>query len=144
MRTKFFTGGSSSGLGLGIHKESIPMHTFAKYLFSSLLPFDNDLAFRVGLRAMRYVNIMFYIYHLRCKTIIVTSLSNTLCDVFRLAVLEDSEETDDGGGAPMAAVLSRYPRWFTLAHLETQQCDLAATMLNASKGQLSHHAANIH
>ena len=48
-------GGPSSGLGLGIPTESVPMHTFAKYLFSSLLPYDADLTFRVGLRAMRYV-----------------------------------------------------------------------------------------
>ena len=29
------------------------MQTFAKFLFVGLLPFDADLAFRVGLRAMR-------------------------------------------------------------------------------------------
>ena len=51
----YFSGGPSSGLGLDIHPESVPMHTFAKYLFSSLLPYDPDLAFRVGLRAMRCV-----------------------------------------------------------------------------------------
>ena len=45
--------GPSSGLGVGIHPESIPMQTFAKFLFVGLLPFDADLAFRVGLRAMR-------------------------------------------------------------------------------------------
>ena len=51
----------------------------------------------------------------------------------RLPVLEDSEEAEDpvNGGA---AVLSRYPRWFTLAHIEAQQCDIAATMLSAAKG----------
>ena len=31
------------------------MHTFTKYLFNSLLPHDEDLAYRVGLRALRYV-----------------------------------------------------------------------------------------
>ena len=45
--------GPSSGLGLGIHPESIPMQTFAKFLFVALLPFDADLAIKVGLRAMR-------------------------------------------------------------------------------------------
>ena len=49
------SGGPSSGLGLGIHTESVPMHTYARFLFSSLLPYDPDLAYRVGLRAMRYV-----------------------------------------------------------------------------------------
>ena len=51
----------------------------------------------------------------------------------RLTVLEDTEEADDPGTGQQ--VLSRYPRWFKLAHLEAQQCDLAATMLNAAKGK---------
>ena len=46
-------GGPTSGLGKGIHTESVPMHTFAKFLFKSLLPHDPDMAYRVGLRAMR-------------------------------------------------------------------------------------------
>ncbi len=48
-------GGPSSGLGLGIHPESVPMHTFARFLFLSLLNYHSDLAYEVGLRAMRYV-----------------------------------------------------------------------------------------
>lgn len=48
-------GGPFSGLGCGIHPESVPMHTFAKYLFNSLLNYDPDLAYSVGLRAMRLV-----------------------------------------------------------------------------------------
>ncbi|XP_014663283.1 PREDICTED: zinc finger SWIM domain-containing protein 6-like [Priapulus caudatus] len=82
-----------AGLGLGIHVESVPMHTFAKYLFTSLLPHDSDLAYRIGLRAMR------------------------------LPILEGS------GDAVMNA------RWFTLGHIETQQCELASTMLAAAKGE---------
>lgn len=31
------------------------MHTFAKYLFTSLLPHDAELAYKIALRAMRYV-----------------------------------------------------------------------------------------
>ena len=45
--------GPFSGLGEVIHRESVPMHTFAKYLFSALLPHDADLAYKVALRAMR-------------------------------------------------------------------------------------------
>lgn len=45
--------GPFSGLGEVIHRESVPMHTFAKYLFSALLPHDADLAYNVALRAMR-------------------------------------------------------------------------------------------
>lgn len=47
-------GGPFSGLGEGIHPESVPMHTFAKFLFTSLLPHDPDLAYQIGLRAIRY------------------------------------------------------------------------------------------
>lgn len=32
-------------------------------------------------------------------------------------------------------MLNRYPRWFTLGHIETQQCTLASTMLSAAKGK---------
>ncbi|XP_064624663.1 zinc finger SWIM domain-containing protein 4-like isoform X2 [Lineus longissimus] len=99
-------GGPTSGLGKGIHTESIPMHTFARYMFNSLLPHDPDMAYRVGLRAMR------------------------------LPVLEDSEEGDDPVNNVGSVVLSRYPRWFTLGHIESQQCELASTMLNAAKNDI--------
>lgn len=46
-------GGPYSGLGSGIHVESAPMHTFARFLFTSLLPFDVDLAYNIGIKAMR-------------------------------------------------------------------------------------------
>ena len=52
----------------------------------------------------------------------------------RLPVLEDSEENDDPINNVGAVVLSRYPRWFTLAHIESQQCELASTMLSAARG----------
>jgi len=46
-------GGPTSGLGLGIPPESVPMHTFARFLFVALLNYYPDLAYEVGLRAMR-------------------------------------------------------------------------------------------
>ena len=48
-----FEGGPYSGLGEIVHRESVPMHTFARYLFTSLLPHDAELAYRIALRAMR-------------------------------------------------------------------------------------------
>lgn len=51
---------------------------------------------------------------------------------FRLPILEDQEDSDD----PLNGVLSSYPRWFTLGHIETQQCALASTMLSAAKGEV--------
>lgn len=53
------TAGPYSGLGEIIHRESVPMHTFAKYLFTSLLPHDAELAYKTALRAMRYVSFKF-------------------------------------------------------------------------------------
>ncbi|TFK01332.1 tetraspanin-15-like [Platysternon megacephalum] len=47
-------GGPFSGFGEVVFRESVPMHTFARYLFSALLPHDADLAYRLALRAMRY------------------------------------------------------------------------------------------
>lgn len=47
-------GGPFSGLGEGIHPESVPMHTFTKFLFTALLPHDPDLAYQLALRAIRY------------------------------------------------------------------------------------------
>ncbi|XP_012872482.1 PREDICTED: zinc finger SWIM domain-containing protein 5 isoform X1 [Dipodomys ordii] len=99
-------GGPFSGLGEVIHRESVPMHTFAKYLFSALLPHDPDLSYKLALRAMR------------------------------LPVLENSASTGDSSHPHhmVSVVPSRYPRWFTLGHLESQQCELASTMLTAAKG----------
>ncbi|CAH1988576.1 unnamed protein product [Acanthoscelides obtectus] len=101
-------GGPTSGLGIAIHPESIPMHTFARFLFLSLLNYYPDLAYEVGLRAMR------------------------------LPLLEEHEDSDDplGGNASSSLMMSRSPRWFTLGHIETQQCALSSTMLSAAKGEV--------
>lgn len=49
----YLSAGPYSGLGELLYRESVPMHTFAKYLFTSLLPHDADLAYKIALRAMR-------------------------------------------------------------------------------------------
>ena len=60
----------------------------------------------------------------------------------------DSSQMDAGGnhaaaplvagGAVHAAAAAagpvHYPRWFTISHIESRQCDLAATMLYAARG----------
>lgn len=48
-------GGPFSGLGLGVQSNSVPMHTFARFLFSNFVNKDLDLAFNIGLRAMRFL-----------------------------------------------------------------------------------------
>ncbi|KAL1501209.1 hypothetical protein ABEB36_006581 [Hypothenemus hampei] len=104
-------GGPTSGLGIGIHPESIPMHTFARFLFLSLLNYYPDLAYEVGLRAMR------------------------------LPLLEDGDgdgmgPTGGSNGAGPSGAAGRPPRWFTLGHIESQQCTLSSTMLSAAKGEV--------
>uniref|UniRef100_A0A8C7ZZ57 Zinc finger SWIM-type containing 6 n=1 Tax=Oryzias sinensis TaxID=183150 RepID=A0A8C7ZZ57_9TELE len=98
--------GPYSGLGEILYRESVPMHTFAKYLFTSLLPHDAELAYRIALRAMR------------------------------LPVLESPAPPADLSRPHhiVSVVPNRYPRWFTLSHIESQQCELASTMLTAAKG----------
>uniref|UniRef100_A0AAY4EVZ9 ZSWIM4-8 C-terminal domain-containing protein n=1 Tax=Denticeps clupeoides TaxID=299321 RepID=A0AAY4EVZ9_9TELE len=99
-------GGPYSGLGELVYRESVPMHTFAKYLFTSLLPHDAELAYKIALRAMR------------------------------LPVLESTAPSGDMSRPHhiVSVVPNRYPRWFTLSHIESQQCELASTMLTAAKG----------
>ncbi|XP_061656282.1 zinc finger SWIM domain-containing protein 6 [Phyllopteryx taeniolatus] len=98
--------GPYSGLGELLYRESVPMHTFAKYLFTSLLPHDAELAYKIALRAMR------------------------------LPVLESSVTSGDLSRSHhmVSVVANRYPRWFTLSHIESQQCELASAMLTAAKG----------
>lgn len=98
--------GPYSGLGELLYRESVPMHTFAKYMFTSLLPYDVELAYKIALRAMR------------------------------LPVLESTVTSNDLSRPQqiVSVVPSRYPRWFTLSHIESQQCELASTMLTAAKG----------
>ncbi|KAM6034279.1 zinc finger SWIM domain-containing protein 6 isoform 3-T3 [Chlamydotis macqueenii] len=100
--------GPYSGLGEVIHRESVPMHTFAKYLFTSLLPHDAELAYKTALRAMR---------------LLVLESTAPLGDVSRPHHIA-------------SVVPNRYPRWFTLSHIESQQCELASTMLTAAKGDV--------
>lgn len=54
----------------------------------------------------------------------------------RLPVLETTAPSGDVSHPHhlVSVVPSRYPRWFTLGHLESQQCELASTMLTAAKG----------
>lgn len=56
----------------------------------------------------------------------------------RLLVLESTAPTGDLTRPHHIAsvVPNRYPRWFTLSHIESQQCELASTMLTAAKGSV--------
>ncbi|XP_061423393.1 zinc finger SWIM domain-containing protein 5-like isoform X1 [Lethenteron reissneri] len=94
-------GGPYSGLGKVVHRESVPMHTYAKFLFSALLPWDAELAYSVGFQAMRFPALL---------------------------------SARDSSPPPL---LPTWPLpWAVLDHLETQQCELASTMLTSAKGDM--------
>jgi len=55
----------------------------------------------------------------------------------------DNSQMDGSHAAPLVAGAAvngaavgpvHYPRWFTISHIESRQCDLAATMLYAARG----------
>ena len=128
--------GPTSGLGLGVHPESIPMQTYAKYLFHVLLPYDGELAFKVGLRAMR-------LPILDEMEVEAETSSAALAAVVAQQELRENQNINNQPGdhqpqhqrnPDSSFVMSRVPRWFTLGHIESQQCALASRMLSAAKG----------
>ena len=129
--------GPTSGLGLGVHPESIPMQTYAKYLFHVLLPYDGELAFKVGLRAMR-------LPILDEMEVEAETSSAALAAVVAQQEHRENQNINNQPGdhqqpqhqrnPDSSFVMSRVPRWFTLGHIESQQCALASRMLSAAKG----------
>ena len=99
--------GPSSALGCGIHPESSPVHAFAKFLFLAILPHNADLAFLVGKKSLR------------------------------LPILDDNKDPDEKESNAAALVMSRFPRWFTIGHIENQQCSLASTLIIAAKDNIN-------
>lgn len=137
-------GGPTSGFGVTIHPESVPMHTLARFLFTSLLNYYPDLAFQAGLRAMRLP---------------VLEEPNEDRIPQNGGLPNHNQQQPEGGNAGGGGnnqnhlqgqnnnageenrrygfILSRYSRWWTLGHLETQQCSLSSAMLSAAKAEPS-------
>uniref|UniRef100_A0A8C5MUA6 SWIM-type domain-containing protein n=1 Tax=Leptobrachium leishanense TaxID=445787 RepID=A0A8C5MUA6_9ANUR len=99
---RLLEGGPFSGFGETVSRESVPMHTFARFLFTTLLPHDPDLAYRIALRAIKLPAV----------------------EVPRGSALLPLD----------SMITSCIPRWFILGHLETRQCELASSMITATKG----------
>ena len=57
----------------------------------------------------------------------------------RLPVLENTDDLslEESMNNVGSAMLSRFPRWFVLSHVEIQQCQLAATLLAAAKSMFN-------
>uniref|UniRef100_F6S4B2 SWIM-type domain-containing protein n=1 Tax=Ciona intestinalis TaxID=7719 RepID=F6S4B2_CIOIN len=106
--TLLMEGGPGSGLGKRVHRESVPIHSFANYLFKALLPYDRKLVFRMGLQAMR------------------------------MTVLDDLEEPQDVSHEQPPLVLPfTYPAtWSVIGDLEARQYQLASTLLQTAKGEV--------
>merc|ERR1719507_318467 len=51
---------------------------------------------------------------------------------------QEQRDPDDPIPAPPPSsyVMNRLPRWFTIGHIESQQCALASRMLNAAKADI--------
>ncbi|OPJ87100.1 hypothetical protein AV530_015463 [Patagioenas fasciata monilis] len=66
------------------------------------------------------------------------ALQTTVWSQSTLLVLESTAPSGDMSRPHHIAsvVPNRYPRWFTLSHIESQQCELASTMLTAAKGDV--------
>lgn len=66
----------------------------------------------------------------------MTYMTPPVCSFCRLPVLESTASSGDLSRPHhiVSVVPNRYPRWFTLSHIESQQCELASTMLTAAKG----------
>ena len=52
--------------------------------------------------------------------------------LLRLPILE--EVSTNPSSAANSVLMGRYPRWFVLGHIESQQCELAGCMMTAAKG----------
>ena len=132
--------GPTSGLGFGIHPESIPMQTYAKYLFHTLLPHDFDLAFKVGLRAMRMP-----ILDEMEKEELPALVAAVAQHQHQQQQHQEQRDHDDQilPPPPSSYVMNRLPRWFTIGHIESQQCALASRMLNAAKGTPLHTISSL-
>ena len=68
------------------------------------------------------------------------------CFRFSLPVLESTASSGDLSRPHhiVSVVPNRYPRWFTLSHIESQQCELASTMLTAAKGTVCNYILQTH
>ena len=148
--------GSKSGFGKTVHRESVPMQTFAKYLFGVLFPYDKELAFKIGLRAMRLPILeeidLSTLSHNRSLTFEnqqghYNNVGNEQYGVGRNRHNSSRNRRRRSGDIEginnepepllrhgVGNLTARMPRWYTLGHIEGEQCILASTMIYAAKG----------
>ncbi|XP_063830949.1 zinc finger SWIM domain-containing protein 5-like [Ostrinia nubilalis] len=131
-------GGPSSCLEIRVHPCSAPAHTFARFLFLTLLPSDPELAYRAGLRAMR-VHPRSAPAHTFARFMFLTLLPSNPelayrvgLRAMRLPMVEEAYALDGAGSA--AGSMAGAGAWHTLQHAEQQQAALASALLGAARG----------
>lgn len=144
----------------GIHQESVPMHTFGRYLFSVLLSHDVELAYKVGLRAMRLPilegnhNSTSYLEDLNNNSLPNNNRVNNYLNFPNLQYLNNhnihqqnnlhylhhhhnhhnrSHYNRNSNNSNNSANGSNWHRWHVMHIIEQQQCFLATTMIYASR-----------
>ena len=154
-------GGPFSGLGEGICPEAVPLHTYSKFLFSALLLHNPDQAYRLALRSLRLPileeqedpeEFLASLPPLPPNRINSEQQGhapgadrnlNALVDRYNIDRLAERGnnnhhlgERERGERAERALFLPRSSvnstRWFTLTHIETQQCSLACAVISAA------------
>uniref|UniRef100_H2YXM7 ZSWIM4-8 C-terminal domain-containing protein n=1 Tax=Ciona savignyi TaxID=51511 RepID=H2YXM7_CIOSA len=107
--TLLIEGGPGSGLGKRVHRESVPIHSFANYLFKALLPYDRKLVFRMGLQAMR-------------MTVAPAEMPPA----------EAAQEEQ----MPLVLPFTYPATWSVIGDLEARQYQLASTLLQTAIGEV--------
>uniref|UniRef100_H2YXM6 SWIM-type domain-containing protein n=1 Tax=Ciona savignyi TaxID=51511 RepID=H2YXM6_CIOSA len=111
--TLLIEGGPGSGLGKRVHRESVPIHSFANYLFKALLPYDRKLVFRMGLQAMRM----------------------TVLDDVAPAEMPPAEAAQEEQ-MPLVLPFTYPATWSVIGDLEARQYQLASTLLQTAIGEV--------
>ncbi|XP_076814143.1 zinc finger SWIM domain-containing protein 5-like isoform X2 [Clavelina lepadiformis] len=129
-------GGSRSGFGKHVHRESMPMHSFATYLFNALHSHDRKLAFKVGVQAMRIPILDTTNDQSQCSD---NRNRATRSPVHRLEHRSERNRENAEGifeSSPPQLNLNYSATWSVMGDIETRQYDLASALLESAKGDV--------
>ena len=142
------------------------MHTFARFLFTALLTYDIDLAYQVGLRAMRlpilegfnnfyedlnnnsllqnnnHHRLNYSNFYLPNNSFVYPLINNHYQAAIHQQINRSHDHHHRSNGRHGQAIgqhggHSSWHRWHVLNTIEQQQCLLATTMIYAAKNDLS-------
>nr|XP_002126311.1 zinc finger SWIM domain-containing protein 4-like [Ciona intestinalis] len=139
--TLLMEGGPGSGLGKRVHRESVPIHSFANYLFKALLPYDRKLVFRMGLQAMR-MTVLDDVYNPSAlettddnQQVAEDQPADNVTNQIQAPQLEEPQDVSHE--QPPLVLPFTYPAtWSVIGDLEARQYQLASTLLQTAKGEV--------